>query len=355
VQETIVDGVAMWSRWQSDRKMHFNSYFLRGDGENLLVDPLPIDDADAEQILSCGGAQWIVVTNRDHEREARAAAQRFSAPVAASQPDAGEMSIEVQRILCDDDAIGVAKVIALEGLKTAGEFALHLPAKQTVLVGDAVLGDPAGSVRMMADEKLIDPNRAARSLCKLRAVHPRHLLVGDGAPVFERAYEAITACLEARVGANVNAVNLDELSFRTESGPANYAAEFAEIGFRLGAEKLGYRATRLNPGGAFCPMHWHTAEEELFMVWDGTPTLETPNGSTQLRRGDLIAFPTRTFGSHKLVNRSDSPATIILISNTSPYDVCFYPDSKKLLVEATETLVRSEPILDYYDGETARG
>jgi uncharacterized cupin superfamily protein len=71
----------------------------------------------------------------------------------------------------------------------------------------------------------------------------------------------------------------------------------------------------------------------------------------QLRRGDLIAFPTREFGAHKLLNRSDAPATLILIANTNPYDVCFYPDSKKLLVEATETLVRSEPILDYYEGE----
>ena len=47
-----------------------------------------------------------------------------------------------------------------------------------------------------------------------------------------------------------------------------------------------------------------------------------------------------------------APATVILIANNNPHDVCFYPDSKKLLVEMTDTLVRSEPILDYYEGET---
>jgi uncharacterized cupin superfamily protein len=351
VQQTCIPGIAVWSRWQAERRVHFNSCFVQGDEENLLVDPLPLDEGEAQEILSRGGVHWIVVTNRDHERAAAAATERFGARVAASEPDAREMSVRVDRILCDADTIGDAAVIALDGLKTAGEFALHLPWKQTVIVGDALWGDPAGSVRMMPDEKLIDPVRAARSLCKLRAVHPRHILLGDGAPIFERAYEAINDCLEKRADARVNVVNLDELPLQRSPGPGNYSADLAEIGFRLGAEKLGYRVTRLQPGDAFCPVHWHTAEEELFIVWDGSPTIESSLGSTPLRRGDVVAFPTREFGEHKLVNHSGAPATIILIANTNPYDVCFYPDSKKLLVEATDTLVRSEPILDYYDGE----
>jgi len=32
-------------------------------------------------------------------------------------------------------------------------------------------------------------------------------------------------------------------------------------------------------------------------------------------------------------------------------DACFYPDSRKLLVEATVTIVRSAPQLDDFDGE----
>jgi uncharacterized cupin superfamily protein len=351
MQKTAIDGIAMWSRWQPDRNMDFNSYFVQHEGENVLVDPLPLDDADLERIRASGGVKWIVITNRDHERDAASAAERFGAQIAASRPDADEMSVEVSRTLSDGDEIGGARVIALDGQKTAGEFALYFPSKATVLVGDALVGDPAGSLRMMSDKLLADPRSAALSLRKLRAVHPRHLLAGDGAPVFDRAYEAITACLERRTDAHLNAVNLDELDFRLYHGPASYAVEDAEVGFLLGAEKLGYRATRLEPGAAFCPTHWHTAEEELFIVWEGAPTLETPHGTMQLRRGDLVAFPTREFGAHKLVNRSGATATLILIANTNPYDVCFYPDSKKLLVEATDTLVRSEPILDYYDGE----
>jgi uncharacterized cupin superfamily protein len=351
VQPTVIEGIRMWSRWQPDRNLFFNSYFIAGPSENALVDPLPLDDAEAREISSCGGVAWIVITNRDHQRAAAEAAQRFGAKIVASDPDAREMALTVDRIVRDGDTIGEAQVVALEGLKTAGEFALLLPAKQTVIVGDALWGAPAGSLRMMPDEKLADPDRAARSLRRLRAVHPRHCLVGDGAPVFYRAYDAIGDALESRAGAHVNIVNLDDLLFVESPGPGAYSCEDAEIGFLLGAQQLGYRAARLRPGDVFCPTHWHTAEEELFVVWEGTPTVETPHGARELRRGDLIAFPTRPFGAHKLVNRSDAPATVILISNTNPHDVCFYPDSKKLLVEATDTLVRTEPILDYYDGE----
>jgi uncharacterized cupin superfamily protein len=260
------------------------------------------------------------------------------------------MSVRAERILRDDDLIAGMRVIGLGGLKTEGEFALWLRSKRALIVGDALWGDPAGSLRMLPDEKLSDPMRAVRSLRRLRVVYPRHLLVGDGVPIFDHAYEAITAYLETRGAAHPNVVNLDELMYWHRNGPGVYQATEAEIGFLLGAEKLGYRVARLDPGNAFCPMHWHTEEEELFIVWEGTPTLETPHGSMTLRRGDLIAFPTREFGAHKLVNHSDAPATIIMISNTKS-EVCFYPDSKKLLVDAADIIVRSEPILDYYDGE----
>jgi uncharacterized cupin superfamily protein len=351
LQRTLIPNIAMWSRWQPDRKLYFNSYFVRGKDENMLVDPLPLGDDDAEQIVTSGGAAWVVITNRDHERAARDAAARFGASIAASEPDAGEMSVRVDRILHDDDLIAGARVIALDGLKSAGEFALWLRDTRSLIVGDALWGDPAGLVRMMPDEKLSDPLRAARSLRRLRVVYPSHLLVGDGMPILGHAYDAITRCLETRGDAHVNVVNLDELRYWADGGPGVYRAQDAEIGFLLGAERLGYRAARLEPGNAFCPMHWHSEEEELFVVWEGTPTIETLHGSKALRAGDLVAFPTREFGAHKLVNRSDAPATVIMISNTRR-EVCFYPDSKKLLVEATDTIVRSEPALDYWDGES---
>jgi uncharacterized cupin superfamily protein len=80
--------------------------------------------------------------------------------------------------------------------------------------------------------------------------------------------------------------------------------------------------------------------------------LRTPRGTFDLRAGDLIAFRTEPGGAHRLENHADEDAVVLIIANTDPGDVCYYPDSRKFVVEATGTLVREVPQLDYYDGET---
>lgn len=352
MQDTVVDGVAMWSAWQPDRNLFFNSYFVASRDGNLLVDPLALSEEDVAQIEGRGGVAWIAITNRDHERESRAASARFGAKIAAGEADVPMLSVSVDRSLRDGDTISGAMVVALDGLKTPGEFALSLRGRRAVVVGDALWGAPAGALRMMDDRKLADPARAALSLRKVRGLFPRHLLVGDGAPIFGRAYEALSECLDARDDVHTNVLNLDELRYVEDRGdPEGYRSRFAEIGYLLGASRLGYRAALLPPGEAFCPLHWHTAEEELFIVWEGSPTLRTPRGEVTLRRGDVIAFPTDARGAHKVHNATAEPCTILMIANTSEDDVCFYPDSDKVLVEKTGQIVRASPALDYFDGE----
>jgi uncharacterized cupin superfamily protein len=352
MQWTVVKGVAMWSAWQPERNLFLNSYFIKTPEGNLVVDPLALTEADAAEIAAAGGVQWIVVTNREREREAVALRVRFGAAVAAAMPDAAELSLPVDLHLHDGAMLASARVVALDGLRTSGEFALFFEGRRAVVVGEALCGDPAGSVRLMPDESLADPEAATLSLRSLRALNPLHLLVGDGTPVFHRAFEVLCACLDARAGVFTNRVNLADLMPEVYlEDPPRYRSSQAEVGWLLGATRLGYRIARLEPGQAFCPMHWHTAEEELFIVWDGTPTLQSPRGQARLRRGDLVAFPTNASGAHKLCNESEGPCTVIMISNIDPSDVAFYPDSKKVGVRSTRTLVRSEPILDYYDGE----
>jgi hypothetical protein len=40
-----------------------------------------------------------------------------------------------------------------------------------------------------------------------------------------------------------------------------------------------------------------------------------------------------------------------MIANVDPSDVCYYPDSHKLLVERSDIMVRDNPVLDYWEGE----
>ena len=354
MQPTIVPGVATWSRWQADRSMFFNAWFVTGDSGNFVVDPLE-PDADDLAFVDERGLAAVVVTNRDHERAAAAFAQRYGVQVIASLPDASEMSVPVGRTVAPGETVFGWRVIGFDGLKTAGEFALFHPASRSAITGDALWGVPAGAVRLMPDEKLADPARAALSVRALLAVNVQHLLVGDGMPVFDRGWETLNAMLDARDGVLTRRVNLDELAYRHDAGPGPYTCEDAEIGRLIGAEKLGYRVARMAVGEAFCPYHSHVIEEEVFVVWDGTPTLRTPSGTFGLRRGDVVAFPVGSIGAHRLHNDGPAACTVLMFSNTSrdEAEACFYPDSRKVLVELGDerTLVRGEPQLDYYDGE----
>jgi len=353
VQKLSFDGIYCWSEWQPDRNVFFNSYFVRRTGGNVAIDPLAWTADDEKQIEELGGVATIIVTNRDHERKARLLAESFGAKLAASEKDAPLLSGPVDRLLHDgEEAFAGARVIALDGLKSPGEIALALPDAEAAIVGDALWGDPAGSVRLLPDAKLLDPEAAVLSLRKLWALQLEVLLVGDGASIFGGADRIIGAYLQSRSGVFVNRINLDELPSREIDAAGDFAAACSEIGRLIGARKLGYQVTTLQPGKKFCPMHAHQLEEEMFFVLDGEPTIRTPRGKYVCRRGDVIAFPVGDAGTHQLLNESGKPCSVFLLGTSEPEEVALYPDSKKVWVRGRGLRLRTRPQLDYYDGET---
>ncbi|HEY0615841.1 MAG TPA: cupin domain-containing protein [Candidatus Elarobacter sp.] len=351
MRQTVVPGVWSWSRWQPDRDLDFNSFFIEHESGNLIVDPLEPDEETLAELRRRGAAA-VLVTNRDHERASAQVAEALEAPVIASALDSPLLTRAADRLVEPGDVLYGWTVLGFDGLKTPGEIALVDRRRDAALVGDALWGKPAGALTIMP--KVADADRAALSLRSLRAAHVRHLLVGDGACIFGNAYEAIGAALGTRDGVLANRINVDELRYaRGPSDVPPFSGGFAELGWLLGAEKLSYAVGHLRTGEHYCPYHWHTAEEEAFVVLGGAPTLRTPRGTFTLRRGDVVAFPTVPDGAHRLWNDGAEDAVVLMIANTDPHDVCWYPDSKKFVVEATGTLVRDFPQLDYFEGEKA--
>jgi uncharacterized cupin superfamily protein len=348
MQPTILPGIATWSRWQPDRAMYFNAWLVETSAGHLAVDPLAPDAEDLAQ-MDALPMYAVVVTNRDHERAAAVLADRYRIPVFAPAPDADEMSVPVARRLHDGDDVAGWRVVLFEGFKTPGELALVRG--RVAITGDAFWGVPAGALRLMPDEKLADPACALLSARRLLEANVAHLLVGDGMPIFHRAFDALTDMLDARTDVLVRRVNLDEVVLVDDPMPRPFGNAWSDVGRLLGAKRLGYALGRIAPGDAYCPYHWHTREEELLLVWRGSATLRTPAGSFPLRAGDLVAFPTGTAGAHRISNESSDDCIVLLVANIDEGDACFYPDSNKVLVEATGLIVRSTPQLDYFDGE----
>ena len=333
----------MWSSWQPDRGMNFNSYlFERGDG-CVAVDPLPLDDASMETIAQMGGVQTIVITNPDHVRASSALRERFDSRVIDAANDGEEV-------------FPGAYAVAIPYGKT-DEIALHLRAAGAAVVGDAIIGSPAGALSLLPDEKLRDPQRVPFALRRLWALQLETLLLCDGQPIFHGADAAIGALLEARAGSEIFRINADELKYEFDAEPAEYAVYDGEVGLLIGARKLGYRLAKIPPGKAFCPLHWHVASEEFFYVLEGTPSLRMLHSTLQCRPGDFIAFPTGERGVHQLRNDSSEPCLVLLVGIEDPamdMEACFYPDSDKVGLWSPAgrlRMVRASPDLDYYDGE----
>jgi uncharacterized cupin superfamily protein len=338
--------------------MNFNSYVIkRGEG-CIAIDPLPLDLESMHDVERLGGVHTIVLTNRDHERGVDALRERFNARVLAHEPEAPLFKTRVDATFKDGGEIFPGAVaIALPYGKTTGEVAVHLREHRAAIVGDALIGAPAGSVTLLPQEKLNDREKFLFSLRRLWALQLKTLLLCDGQPLFSDADAAIGDLLESAAGAAINRINADEIAYEYSRDRPGYGCDDGEVGLLIGARKLGYRLAKLPPGHAFCPLHWHVQCEEFFYVVEGRPSIRTSRGTIECRAGDFIAFPTGERGAHQLRNDSAEPCVVLLVGMEEPavnFESCFYPDSEKVGLWTAERrlcLVRSTPELDYYDRE----
>ena len=174
-----------WSSFDEMRNVDFHGTFWVREQGNVVFDPMPMSDHDLAHAHELGGVQWIVVTNADHVREAAELAVMFGAQIAAPDGDRSKPELDgvpVARWLADGDEIAGAKAFAMQGSKTPGELAFQLG--DTVLFGDLVRGQRAGSLNLLPDGKLKDKDAALASVARIAALEPTAVLVGDGQSVF---------------------------------------------------------------------------------------------------------------------------------------------------------------------------
>jgi uncharacterized cupin superfamily protein len=121
------------------------------------------------------------------------------------------------------------------------------------------------------------------------------------------------------------------------------------LGQALGARTTAMRLLEIAPGARSYPHHCHSAEEELFVVLEGEGTLRLGEERMPVRAGHVIARPAGTGVAHSFWAGSDR-LVIIAYGPSDSRDLCFYPDSNKILAAGLNVLFRIESI-DYWDGE----
>jgi glyoxylase-like metal-dependent hydrolase (beta-lactamase superfamily II) len=185
-----------WSRFDEARNLDFHSVLWKREGGNVVIDPLPLGDHDRRHLEELGGAAWILITNSDHVREARALAEATAARVAGPAAERATFPIRCDRWLGDGDepAPGL-RCFALDGSKTPGELAFLLD-ETTLIVGDLVRAHEGGRLCLLPDAKLVDPVTAREEVARLaRLPRIEAVLTGDGWPVFRHGGAALREIL----------------------------------------------------------------------------------------------------------------------------------------------------------------
>ena len=154
-------------------------------------------------------------------------------------------------------------------------------------------------------------------------------------------------------------MNLDDVRFDDVEENGLYTSQRGQIAAHIGARQLGYNLTVLPPGKAQCPFHSHHAEEEMFLILDGTGELRFGDARYPIRRHDVIACPTGGAEvAHQIINTGTTPLRYLALSTLADVEACEYPDSGKVMVaagprgaRALRKLFRAETDVGYYDRE----
>jgi uncharacterized cupin superfamily protein len=111
------------------------------------------------------------------------------------------------------------------------------------------------------------------------------------------------------------------------------------------------------PGMRLAPSHYHMLEEEQALILEGQVTLLLGEEQYELKPGDFVGFPAGRKVGHSFMNSGAGPCSYLMIGERNPNDVCVYPDSKKMAVNALRTkgsIFDMSGVRRYWDGERTR-
>lgn len=108
------------------------------------------------------------------------------------------------------------------------------------------------------------------------------------------------------------------------------------------------------PGMRLAPSHYHMLEEEHALILEGQVTLFVGDQQFEMKVGDYVCFPAGCKVGHSFMNSGTGPCRYLMIGEHNPNDVCVYPDSNKLAVNALRSrgaIFDMSGVREYWAGE----
>lgn len=198
----IKEGIWTWSVFSDEKKLDFNGLYMNLGRKSVLIDPPHLSDEDWKILKGFQEPSVIILTNKDHRRASAEIRKALRVPIAIHELDKPHLDFEPDRVFEDRDVLaGELCVIHLPDMKSPGESALYWPDEKVLVLGDALIGKPPGSLSLLPSEKFKNVNDAARSIERLLPLQFDMLLVGDGESIPKDGHLAVTNFLKNKVTA----------------------------------------------------------------------------------------------------------------------------------------------------------
>jgi uncharacterized cupin superfamily protein len=108
------------------------------------------------------------------------------------------------------------------------------------------------------------------------------------------------------------------------------------------------------PSMRLAPKHYHMLEEEHALILEGQVTLFLSDERYEMKAGDYVCFPAGQKVGHSFMNSGTGPCSYLMIGEHNPNDVCVYPDSNKIAVNALrsrDSIFDMSGVREYWDSE----
>lgn len=180
--QTIHPDIFSWPWFCEEKGYNFNGFYIQTKEGPFVIDPVPPTDAVWKEIDRRQKPLAVYLTNKHHTRKAAEFRERYGCRVWIHEADKPLMEIPVDQTFRDGETLpGGFKVIQIPNNKTPGESALFLNWGNGIMIlGDALIGHPAGQLTLLPAPKIKDPVAAKEGLKKLLNYSFDCLLLGDG-------------------------------------------------------------------------------------------------------------------------------------------------------------------------------
>lgn len=98
------------------------------------------------------------------------------------------------------------------------------------------------------------------------------------------------------------------------------------LGDASGLTQFGVNLVQIEAGGMSSLRHYHMEQDEFLMMTSGTLVLVDDDGEHEMQPGDCASFPAGDPNGHHLINRTDAPATFLVVGTRTPTETAYYSD-----------------------------